>query len=316
MMNQIPDEHYAELVADFARTLDLDAGLADATQPGHYSAMAHDLAHVLDLDTGLEAILTPAKQGTSTPGVKTPVPARISAADLALLLSSLDPQTRLRLRADPHYVDLLRAVQLAGDRIRVLTRANNLARAVTDALTRALPLARASSLARELISTLTSAEALTSVLTRDVTLTRACDRIRELISTLTSDRVDALTSALTHIHDLARDVVERDLERVRNYVSAFVQNLDLNLDLANLSSLKSEDIGDLLMVLKKAAVDFTSADLRAVSLVGVRLEGIRWSSATLWPPEWEEQIRAESIETDDGIFIIRGKYQQGAYITA
>ena len=95
-----------------------------------------------------------------------------------------------------------------------------------------------------------------------------------------------------------------------------MQKFDLDLDLTNAASLGSEDLSRLLTVLENVAVDFTHADLRAVSLVGVPLEGIRWSSATtLWPPEWEEQIRAESVETDDGNFVICGEGRRFAPAT-
>jgi hypothetical protein len=42
---------------------------------------------------------------------------------------------------------------------------------------------------------------------------------------------------------------------------------------------------------------------------------IWWSSTTLWPPEWEEQIRAESVETDDGNFVIRGEGRRFTPVT-
>ncbi|MGH3974142.1 MAG: hypothetical protein ACRDS9_12585, partial [Pseudonocardiaceae bacterium] len=91
---------------------------------------------------------------------------------------------------------------------------------------------------------------------------------------------------------------------------------NLDLDLTNAGSPGPGDLNRLLTVLENVAVDFTHADLRAVSLVGVPLEGIRWSSVTtLWPPEWEEQIRAESVETDDGNFVIRGEGRRFAPTT-
>ncbi|MGH3815585.1 MAG: hypothetical protein ACRDUV_24560, partial [Pseudonocardiaceae bacterium] len=154
---QMPDEQYDALVDDFTQTLDLEAGLTDATRPGHYSATAHDLSRLLDLDTGLAAILTPAETNTSPPLPAPSVEHDVTASDsyatrLSALLFSLEPPTRLRLRADPRYARLADAIHLA----LAVTRALALARALTRDLARplaldlALALDRACDLARDL----------------------------------------------------------------------------------------------------------------------------------------------------------------------
>jgi len=60
-------------------------------------------------------------------------------------------------------------------------------------------------------------------------------------------------------------------------------------------------------VLDQVADDFIGADLRSASLDGVSLEGIRWSTATRWPADWEERIRAGSFELEPGVFEIGGR---------
>ncbi|MGH3824673.1 MAG: hypothetical protein ACRDRA_17845 [Pseudonocardiaceae bacterium] len=267
---QVPDEQYDALVDDFTQTLDLEAGLADATRPGRYSAMANDLSRLLDLDTGLAAILAPAETNTSPPLPAPSVEHDVVASDsyatrLSALLFSLEPPTRLRLRADPRYAGLADTIHLAL------------------AVTRAHAFDTVRDLARHPDLDLHLARASAS----DLALARALDR------------------GLDRAHGF-----------VLNQIHAFVQKFNLDLDLTNAVNPESEDLSRLLAVLENVVVDFTNADLRAVSLVGVPLEGIRWSSATtLWPPEWEEQIRAESVETDDGNFVIRGEGRQFAPLT-
>jgi hypothetical protein len=51
--------------------------------------------------------------------------------------------------------------------------------------------------------------------------------------------------------------------------------------------------------------DFVGADLREVSLTGISLVGVRWSSTTRWPLQWEEQIRRVSVEIGPDLFEVR-----------
>ncbi|MBF6065449.1 hypothetical protein IU500_34520 [Nocardia terpenica] len=53
--------------------------------------------------------------------------------------------------------------------------------------------------------------------------------------------------------------------------------------------------------------DVRGADLRGENLEGIDLTGLRWSTATQWPPEWIEWIAHSSITIDDDVFeIARG----------
>jgi len=48
---------HRNLVADIAASLDLDAGLREATIPTHHAKLVADLQTVLDIDAGLNAAL-------------------------------------------------------------------------------------------------------------------------------------------------------------------------------------------------------------------------------------------------------------------
>jgi hypothetical protein len=68
-------------------------------------------------------------------------------------------------------------------------------------------------------------------------------------------------------------------------------------------------------LLTRVADDFTGANLREVFLTGAALEGIRWSSTTLWPTGWQERIRAASVEIEPGIFEITDTEQKDRELT-
>lgn len=248
------------------------------------------------------------------------------------LLSSLEPSTRLRLRADPRYVRLANAIHLAHAFNRTRDLASDLDLALVRAFAPDLDLDRDRARDRDRDRALNRAARVYNrdLLDRDLVhdLARALDRALDLARALVHDR--------NLVRDLAHDlgfilepIIDLNLKTVLNHttvldtgydlaldlICAFVQTFDLDLDLTNVASPGPDDLSRLLTVLENVAVDFTHADLRAVSLVGVPLEGIRWSSATRWPPDWEEKIRAESIETDDGTFVIRGGGRRSAPVT-
>jgi hypothetical protein len=53
--------------------------------------------------------------------------------------------------------------------------------------------------------------------------------------------------------------------------------------------------------------DVTDVDLRCIDLAGIFLPGLRWSVGTRWPPQWEDQIRRDSVQVADGIFqVVKG----------
>ncbi|MGH3899240.1 MAG: hypothetical protein ACRDTA_13575, partial [Pseudonocardiaceae bacterium] len=98
--------------------------------------------------------------------------------------------------------------------------------------------------------------------------------------------------------DLARALV---LVLIRVRVFVLVGILDRVNDLhAGLA-----DLEDVITDLDDALHDFTTADLRNVDLTGIRLDGVRWSSATQWPTDWEAQITLDSVEVAPDVFEVR-----------
>ena len=57
---------------------------------------------------------------------------------------------------------------------------------------------------------------------------------------------------------------------------------------------------------ERASNDFLGADLRNAKLDGVRLEGILWDAATLWPEQWATRICRASCVSDDaqGVLVV------------
>ncbi|WP_097984070.1 hypothetical protein [Streptomyces sp. f150] len=75
------------------------------------------------------------------------------------------------------------------------------------------------------------------------------------------------------------------------------QDLADDLDLAYREALA---LSTAVTAVEEASTDFRGADLQAVELNGVDLEGIRWDTATSWPPEWKERIWRTSLAASTG----------------
>ncbi|MEU3208136.1 hypothetical protein ABZ702_30490 [Streptomyces cyaneofuscatus] len=75
------------------------------------------------------------------------------------------------------------------------------------------------------------------------------------------------------------------------------QDLADDLDLAYREALA---LSTAVTAVEEASTDFRGADLQAVELNGVDLEGIRWDTATNWPPEWKERIWRTSLAASTG----------------
>jgi len=131
--------------------------------------------------------------------------------------------------------------------------------------------------------TVNSARAVDSA--RTVNIDHDLDTVRAL--TLAHDLCRSLAFALAHA--VARDFGKRHL------------NLVLDPD----SMALEHHIEELAVSLADTADNFIDVDLRAVSLSGVALQGIRWSATTRWPPGWAERIDAMSVAISTGVFRIQ-----------
>jgi hypothetical protein len=105
----------------------------------------------------------------------------------------------------------------------------------------------------------------------------------------------ALGFGLSFAHALAfaRD---RCLELYRGLTLA--RDRALNLDRA----LDRGGATNALIELHNVLSDVTDVDLRGIDLAEIFLPGLRWSVGTQWPPQWEDQIRRDSVKIADGIF--------------
>jgi hypothetical protein len=60
----------------------------------------------------------------------------------------------------------------------------------------------------------------------------------------------------------------------------------------------------------KIGDDFSGTDLRTARLDHAHLEGIRWTTDTLWPDTWEIRIRDMSVEIAPGVFEVTGDQKE------
>lgn len=321
-------EAYTAFATDLATTLDLEMGVAAATEPTVYTT---DLAGLLDLESGLAAILNGGPvspdgrtveplsaaggcDGTSNPAMGAP------ARDLGML----DAACRLRMRTQPSYMQMRSALQLVcdltrcrtdarGSLVRVVILAQANARRVSMAFLHhnvddghrtvsQLAGARALAIDRGLGTDLISA--ITTSLDHAIALDRGLRRVATTTALLhASDQ--ALLEARSSAHDLA-ETLSQAITHASAEVSA--RSRDLNIDLlANRLNVTADSHRALLEQVADVGDNFIGADLRAARIQDVAdLNGIRWSSSTSWPTQWANRIRAISIEIESGIFQISG----------
>lgn len=258
-----------------------------------------------------EAASSPSPPPSGNPGSS-------PSSQVADLLLSLPPATRLSLRSHPEALSIALVFQtrLALDRARDLARgfdgalALDLAHALDGARDIDLARARTRDRDRDRAHAHARDRDLARYIARRLDRDRARDRDLELARALADDlALDALTRAL----DL--DALTRALTRVLDRALALTRDLDLDLDLDRALALDLDHAGGfgltrvryLSSALDRALNDFTGADLRDADLPGLSLTGIRWSRATRWPPAWAEEIERLSveIEPETGIFEIR-----------
>src|SRR5215475_6407012 len=271
----VSDAH-RNLVADLAASLDLAAGLREATIPAHHTNLVADLRDVLDIDAGLNAIAPNAIASLSSvasqPQQDTQDSVRTGAVGLAVALASVDLRTRLWLRAHP----ARRALASVGD------IAVDLASALARALAHndfALALARVLD-PNDLAFDLDRALALALAPAPDLALALAPAPDLALARALAHDAHDALARALAHdtlardafaleelaLGDLARDLaLARRLNRTFDFAGG-IRHLDRGLERACTISHGIADI-------QAALDDFTNADLRNIDFAKIPLEG-------------------------------------------
>jgi hypothetical protein len=327
------------LATDLDTLLDLDAGLREVLIAAHHGNLSTDLDDTLQLAAGLHAIVpTPAPARAPNPATPTPSDMPAGGAVAGLLLS-LDTPTRLALRREPVLEALAAAlhdgVQWGSCSILFLRSSpgSQLARHLEDL--------RAAAGDGDIAADINIARELVLALNRDVTTDRdrgfhsgeavARARLRAVAIALAVELAwapadeslaHALSNARGLVHDLAirldrallrppaaghelAGVLVHSLLRMglddalgRTLVRALAHDIDWLLDPADLNWFARD--------IDRARHDFTTADLRGIDLTGVRLDGLRWSAATIWPSEeWRAQALLDSTEIKPGLYEIR-----------
>jgi hypothetical protein len=271
----------------------------------------------LDVDSGLRAILPdrlqPAAHHHYADAQTAPATGATALRRYGQNLTRLPARERLELRShmpltELHLVQLLaKAYTNLGDlgldrdlaRIRVLVL--GLVRDLAYAHGLALDLARVRGLVLDLdlvlVRDLARVLGLVGDLARD--LVRDLDRDLGLALTLLRSRGRVRALDLTRALDLALTLVRvrvhgRDLVLERAVALASNRGAD-EFDRVYTSGLAND-----LAVVLTAVTDFTTADLTYLDVRNIDdLQGVQWSDVTTrWPPEWEDTIRAASVQID------------------
>ncbi|UQU64693.1 hypothetical protein COUCH_38160 [Couchioplanes caeruleus] len=250
---------------------------------------------VLDFADALDVIRTLDEVSDAATVIELPAD---GTPDLALSVSSGPPSARDRVRG------------LAAELATGLAGARNLVRAVDLAIDSAVDLASAlrdRDLARGLADARASARHLDQSLGLDHVLTGDLRRDLERGRPVRPDRpayaeVDRAGDR-AHLRRLADSVAfaRAAAQQVRDALARDVARMFLRIGRLDLDRLDDESAE----ALREAVNDLRGADLRSVNLVGVDLEGIRWSPATRWPEDWRAQVDRDSVLIGDGVFEVR-----------
>ncbi|GAB2965643.1 hypothetical protein [Saccharothrix stipae] len=274
---------HEQLVRDLADVLDAEAGLREVLIPTRHGEVTSRLADVLDVDAGLTAITSRAAPG-GPPEAGRSLAALVARAPVALRLEvRLHPAFTV-LRRGPSEVALIRealAAIVAAQGTGVMSTAGDMLRAIGSLDPRISALSR------------TVGDGYREQLRRRWQVAWRAGDTRPL-------DILKLISALRAVAELLAEIEgEQEGERV-----VLVVDLLTSLGLPELDDPVQAVIREF-EAIQEALDDLTGVDLREVDLSGVVLDGIRWSTATTWPPHLREQVEQDSVEVEPGLFEIR-----------
>jgi hypothetical protein len=317
------------LVIDIIGALEIGAGLREVLISARQADLVVDLVRCLDIEAGLGAIV---------PVVTTTEQVNAEEAKSGAILREFlqgaafwNTGTRLATRTHPIFsltgfhertqtlfLNLRSAGELAGELDReldrVLRRFLDRALHLDDALEQALDLhldrnlEHARDLGHDLDRNLDLARSiardLSQDLPREVALLPGADHlpthILDRALTRALDQALHLDHALDHSLDhsnharIGARFLARSLDRVR----ALARGLDRVCTVAGELAGTTQTV----VHFHDMFSDVIDVDLRGVDLAGITLEGLRWSTMTRWPPNIEDQISRNSVETAPGIF--------------
>jgi len=282
---------YSALRDDLAATLDIEAGLREALIPANHQTLVADLRETLDIEAGLAAIVPEAR----------PVPA-LHPTD-AGLVDGGEPLRFLRGLSLPTRWSLRTAI-------------------LTGGLEASYRTARELSICVSAVGAEAENVDPSGFYWIDMHAPRfdhldhhnaACQHamaaaialLRESSSPVEAGSFKVLA---THWADL-EDTVNTTLGNVRMMIKKYECGALAESELLNFVSgrlaLDIHHLAQLLAVEINALNNFTEDDLRDQGLEKIHLDGLRWSLATQFPPDWLEEIDRNSVPIGNGVFEVQ-----------
>lgn len=269
------DQQLDALISALGDVVDLDRGLADAVLPRAHAELVAGLDDGVDLDAGLARVVPPA------PG---PRPQSLDGfVAFADELSKLPAAERLAARAWLEMDLLVEARTLAAHLPDV--------RALRDALDDSPDFETVR--AALLVDAVRVADGLES--------SEFLDIARRLVRVLRRESAEAAYWTRLYTQLLDDSCTTRLYTALRKVSITIGAGARLHFDAASCAATLAELLDRMLSALN----GMVGADLASVSLDGVPLDGVRWSSDTRWPPGWEAWVRDHSVPVAGGVFEIR-----------
>ncbi|HEX8864294.1 MAG TPA: hypothetical protein VF821_01440 [Lentzea sp.] len=272
------DQQLASLLGALDDVLDLERGLADATLPRAHADLVDRLDTALDLEAGLAQVVPPT----------TGLPPRELDGFIAFAheLSELPAVERLAARA---WLPVSLVVEGY-----VLAKHVPTVRAVADLLhhNENVPDVRRSARmeVRLVVHDLDRAKLRATVIHHVARL---------LLNSLKDRSTDATGVWIQSVH--LHELVARRLATLLTEIDSGAQHIHRGLvDVAFADALLGP-----LDRLRTALTNVVGADLTSADLSGLPLDGVRWSSGTRWPREWEVWVRDNSVPIAADVFEIR-----------
>ncbi|MDV9171021.1 hypothetical protein R6V09_12855 [Streptomyces sp. W16] len=310
-VDRLLGEYSHNLSAALRGMLDVEAGLRDILLHSRHDDLVEGLGAILDLEAGLADIVgtdADASQQRQRPEKRRkhgPKPAAVAEQ----YLRTVGPEIRLTLRVNPDVAAAALTFEGAHRLLSSLMQVKDYAYTLKADLQQHLAFA--------VYSELESAHEQAIEIIGDLAHTDASRAARDLARGLAIGLTDDLESARTTAEAFLQHAPHfTGLAEIRELTDALsraaIRNCARSRRLLRLCAEEvrgaiSTVLGRDLPLLDEDSIsvfldDFTTSDLRAADVLGVVLDGIRWSEhGTLWPAAFNvEALKAQSDETPPG----------------
>ncbi len=301
--------HAHNLSASLRSALDIEAGLRDILLHSRHNDLVDDLGAILDVEAGLDDIVGAGVSQQRQRPEKNKKRGRKAATAAEQCLRMVSPEIRITLRVSPDVATAALTFERAHRFLSSLTQVKD--------CTRTLKANLEPRLAFAVCSELRSAHEHAIGIAGDLAHSDASLAVRDLARSLAVGLTGNLDTARTAAEVLLqRDPHSTDTAEIRELAEALSRAATRNcargrrllrLCAEEVRGAVSTVLGRDLPVLDEESIgvfldDFTASDLRAADLLGVVLDGIRWSEyGTLWPAAVNvEVLKAQSDETPPG----------------